>query len=45
MLKLPVDEALVDRLYTDRIANSTDGNCTDLEGLKALISEMVGETA
>jgi 2-isopropylmalate synthase len=44
-LGLPVDERLVDRIYVDRIANSTDGNWIDFDGLKALISEMVRAAA
>lgn len=39
-LGIPVDEALVDRIYVDHIANSIDGRCVDLEGLKSLIAEM-----
>ena len=40
-LGLPVDETLVRRIYADHIANATDGHWTDLDGLKALINEMV----
>jgi 2-isopropylmalate synthase len=44
-LGLAVDERLVDRIYVDRIANSTDGSWIDLDGLKALITDMVRAAA
>ncbi|MFB8280462.1 LeuA family protein [Nocardia colli] len=36
-LGLPIDERLVDRIYTEHIANRSDGDCFDLAGLGELM--------
>lgn len=37
---LPVDENLVDRLYECHVANRTNGECVDLDGVRQLIVDM-----
>ncbi|MFI6044201.1 LeuA family protein [Nocardia sp. NPDC051321] len=44
-LGLPVDEQLVDRVYTEQIANRSNGECLDLAGLSELMLATHAATA